>query len=322
MMPRKKGRAITMNYNVTEISYPSADGVHTIYAEIYTPRSATAKGVIQLAHGMIDYTARYTGLADYLTERGYILAGNHHLGHGKSVLSDDDFGYFADKGGLEYVLADMHTMNKKLRETFPALPIVLFGHSMGSFLSRLYVARHPHNVKAFIINGTGGKNPLVGMGMTVAKLVKALYGPRHRSGLINTLAFGSYNSKFPKEEGANAWLTRDVAAVAGRDSDRFTNFKFTVSGYIDLFTALRDCNSKKWYQEYPKELPTLIVSGDMDPVGDYGKGPSEVYKGLMLAGASNVTLKLYEGARHELFNETCKEEYFADLVEWLGRSVR
>lgn len=311
-----------MNYNLTELRYPSADGVHTIYAEIYTPKNVTARGVVQLAHGMIDYTGRYAALADYLTANGYILAGNHHLGHGNSVEDEADFGFFAEKDGLKHVLADMHTMNKKLRETFPALPIVLLGHSMGSFLSRLYVAEHPHNVRGFIMHGTGGKNPLVGMGMLVARLVKAFRGPRHRSGLINTLAFGAYNKRFPKEEGHNAWLTREQSLVADRDTNRFTSFKFTVSGYIDLFTALRDCNAKSWYEAYPKELPTLIISGDADPVGDYGKGPREIYKGLMLGGASNLTLKMYEGARHELFNETCREEYFAYLVEWLGGVIR
>ncbi|MBR7117558.1 MAG: alpha/beta fold hydrolase [Clostridia bacterium] len=311
-----------MNYNLTELTYPSSDGVHTIYAEIYSPKNATAKGVVQLAHGMIDYTGRYTELADYLTAEGYILAGNHHLGHGKSVASDDDYGFFAERGGLGYVLEDMHTMNKKLRETFPALPVILFGHSMGSFLSRLYVAKHPHSVKGFVIHGTGGSNPLVGMGKAVAGIIRAFRGPRHRSRLIETLAFGAYNKRFPKEEGENAWLTREVALVAGRSEDKFTSFKFTVSGYIDLFTALAECNSKKWYKTYPKDMPTYIVSGDADPVGDYGKGPNEVYRKLMLEGASNVELKLYPGARHELFNETNREEYFADLIAWLDGTVR
>ena len=311
-----------MNYNLNEISFPSADGIHNIYAEIYTPKNATAKGVVQLAHGMIDYTGRYEELADYLTERGYIFAGNHHLGHGKSVERDEDFGYFADKDGLKYVLADMHTMNRKLREMFPALPVVLLGHSMGSFLSRLYVTLHPHSVKGLIIHGTGGKNPLVGMGMAVAKLIKAIYGPRHKSALIESLAFGAYNKRFPKEEGHNAWLTSELSRVRDRDTNKFTSFKFTVAGYVDLFTALRDCNKKSWYAQFPKELPTLVISGDMDPVGDYGKGPNEVYRGLMLAGASNVSLKMYEGARHELFNEKCRDDYYAYLVEWLGEVAR
>ena len=271
---------------------------------------------------MIDYTARYTELADYLTARGYIFAGNHHLGHGLSVSDPSEYGCFADRGGLDYVLGDMHAFNKILREMFPTLPVVLFGHSMGSFLSRIYATQHHRSIKGLIIHGTGGKNPLVGMGMAVAGLVRRIYGPKHRSELINTLAFGSYNKRFPKEEGHNAWLTRETHLVADRDTNEFTSFKFTASGYLDLFTALKRSNSGAWYKSYPKELPTLIISGDSDPVGSYGKGPREVYRRLMLSGASNVTLKLYEGARHELFKESCREEYFEDVYKWLEGVIR
>lgn len=310
-----------MNYNLTQMSFPSADGVHTIYAEMYTPKNATAKGVVQLAHGMIDYTGRYAELADYLTARGYILAGNHHLGHGKSVADEADYGYFAERGGLELVIRDMHAMNTMLHDLFPTLPVVLFGHSMGSFLSRLYAVRYPRSIKGLVIHGTGGKNPLLGAGMTLAKLIRALKGARHRSPLIENLAFGAYNKHYP-EEGPNAWLTREGELVRDRDTNPYTSFKFTVSGYIDLFTALRDCNKRSWYKSYPKELPTLVVSGDDDPVGNYGKGPAEVYRGLMLAGVTGVELKLYEGARHELFKESCRAEYFAHLTEWLEGVAR
>ena len=188
---------------------------------------------------------------------------------------------------------------------------------MGSFISRLYVTEYPTTISGIIIHGTGGPNPLVGVGRLLAKVIKSFYGPRHRSDLINNMAFGSYNSKFPKEEGNNAWLTRDVSKVAGRDSDEFTSFKFTVSGYIDLFTFLGSCNSKAWFKAYPKAMPTIIMSGDMDPVGDYGKGPRYIYKQLMINGAENVTLKMYEGARHELFNETNSTEVFEDILAWL-----
>lgn len=311
-----------MNYNITEISFPSSDGKNTIYAEIYTPRSATAKGIVQLAHGMTDYTGRYTLLADYLTARGYILAGNHHLGHGRSAAQEADLGYFAERDGLKYVIDDMKLMNDYLVKTFPALPIVLLGHSMGSFLSRLYAVKYPLTIRGLIIHGTGGKNPLVGMGIAVAKLVRAFRGGRHRSGLISSLAFGNYNSRFPKEEGESAWLTRDTELVASRGEDPFTSFRFTTSGYIDLFLALKRSNDKSWYKRYPKEMPTLVISGDMDPVGNYGKGPLEVANGLMVGGCSNVVLKLYPGARHELFNETNRDEVFQYLVEWLGGVVK
>ena len=311
-----------MNYNFNEYRFPSADGKNTIYAEIYTPKHAAPKGIVQLAHGMIDYTGRYTALASFLCEHGFIFAGNHHLGHGKSVGTGEDFGFFAERDGYKYVLEDINSMNKYLHKTHPDLPVILLGHSMGSFISRLYVAQHPTAVSGLIIHGTGGPNPLVGVGKLLSKLITSFYGARHRSELINNMAFGSYNKRYPKEEGHNAWLTRDLAKVADRDTNEFTSFKFTVSGYTDLFTFLAGSNSKAWFKSYPKKMPTLVMSGDMDPVGDYGKGPAYVYKQLMINGASNVTLKMYEGARHELFNETNAEEVFHDILAWIEGVVR
>lgn len=306
-----------MNYNFNEHRFPSSDGKNTIYSEIYTPKNIQPRGIVQLAHGMIDYTGRYKALADFLCSHGFVFAGNHHLGHGKSVSTPKDFGFFAEKDGYKYVIEDIHSMNQYLHKTYPGLPIVLLGHSMGSFISRLYVREYSSTVSGVIIHGTGGPNPLVGAGKLLAGIIKCFYGPYHRSNLINSMAFGSYNSKYPKEEGHNAWLTRDLDKVADRDTNEFTSFKFTVAGYTDLFTMLASCNSKAWFKSYPKRLPTIIMSGDMDPVGDYGKGPRYVYKQLMINGADNVTLKTYEGARHELFNETNADEVFSDILAWL-----
>lgn len=307
-----------MNYNFSEITYPSKDGIHTIYAELYTPKSRTARGIVQLAHGMIDYVGRYEALADYLTGEGYIFAGNHHLGHGRSAAKPEDYGIFAEEGGVELVIEDMHAMNKYLREEFPTLPVIVMGHSMGSFITRLYVEKYPNTVRGAIIHGTAGPNKLLPLGKAISRLLRAVRGARHRSALVNNLAFGSYNSRFPKSEGENAWLTRDIERVAGRSEDKYTSFKFTLSGYIDLFTMIGKCNRGEWFSEYPKELPTLIMSGDADPVGNYGKGPDYVYKHLLISGCKSVEAKIYEGARHELFNETNRDEVFADIVEWIN----
>ena len=311
-----------MNYNLNEYRFTSADGQITIYAEIYTPKNTAPRGIVQLAHGMIDYTGRYTELASFLCSHGFIFAVNHHLGHGKSVSSDEDFGYFADKGGYKYVIEDIHSMNKYLHKAHPTLPIVMLGHSMGSFISRLYVAEHPTTVSGLIIHGTGGPNPLVGMGKLLARLIKTFHGSHHRSKLITNMAFGSYNKRYPKEEGENAWLTRDVSRVADRDTDPFTSYKFTVSGYIDLFNLLGGSNAKSWFKSYPKSMPTAIMSGDRDPVGNYGKGPRYVYKQLMINGVENVKLYMYEGARHELFNEINSDEVFADILAWIEGVVK
>ena len=305
------------NYTISEISFPSADGKNTVRGVIYTPTSGTVRGVIQLVHGMIDHMGRYRHVAEYFISQGYAFAGNDHLGHGKTAASPDDFGYFADSDGVLMVLKDIHTMNKQLRVTFAGLPIILLGHSMGSFLSRLYVECHPHSISAHIIHGTGGPNPLLGLGKTLIKWKMLRRGGRFVSKTIINLAHAGYNSRFDKSEGETAWFTRETEMVSDRRTDPMTSFYFTLGGYADLFKMLGDSNSKKWFENYPKELPTIIMSGTDDPVGNFGKGPEYVYKQLMVQGVSDVSLKLYGGARHELFNETNRLEVFADMLSWI-----
>lgn len=310
-----------MNYVFSEITFPSSDGVHTIYAEIYTPKGREPKGVVQLCHGMRDYVARYQALAEYLTGEGYIFAGHAHLGHGKSA-DDEGRGYFAERDGVLYLLKDIHSMNKYLRSVYPTLPLWLLGHSMGSFLARLYTNRHPHSIQGLIIHGTAGPNPALPFGKLAVKVGKLFHGDKHRSSFVASLAFMGYNSRFPKSEGEHAWLTREISRVAGRSEDPYTNFTFTLSAYGDLFSMLGMANSKAWFEGYPKELPTLIISGDADPVGAYGKGPEFVYKHLLLSGCSSVTLKIYENCRHELFNESNREEIFEYIGTWLGSNTK
>ena len=308
-----------MNYTFCEISYPSTDGVHTVHAGLYLPTSGDVRGVVQLAHGMIDHIGRYTRLADALAQSGFILAGNDHLGHGKSVNSRDELGFFSDKDSVGLLLSDMYKLNSMLHERYPTLPVIILGHSMGSFLARLYVQRHSESVRGAVFLGTGGKNPLLPMGRALTSLVILTKGARHRSRLIEKLAFGSYNARFPRSEGADAWLTRDTEILSEIAKDELRDFKFTSAGYRALFSMLAAVNSDKWFSEYPKRLPTLIMSGGDDPVGDYSRGVGSVYKRLMTAGASDASLKIYAGARHELFNETNREEFFADLSAWLEK---
>ena len=305
-----------MSYTYKELSFASSDGKNAVYAQMYIP-TTPPRAVVQLAHGMIDYVGRYKELAEFFAENKIAFVGNDHLGHGATAYCDEDYGYFADNDGYRYAIDDLYRMNSVIKQAFPGVPVVMLGHSMGSFMARLYAVKYPTTIDAVIIHGTGGRNPLLAPGMILAKIIRALFGARHRSELINKLAFGSYNKNFPEEEGPDAWLTRDVARVASRPTDPYTNYKFTVSGYIDLFTMLGLSNETEWFMQFPKDMHTLIVSGDADPVGDYGRGVEFVYNNLCAVGAKYVDLKMYNGARHELFNETNREEVYSDLLEWI-----
>lgn len=307
-----------MGYTYKEISFASSDGKNTVMAYMFIPEG-DVRAVIQISHGMIDHIGRYKDLCEYFAERGIAVAGNDDLGHGRTAACPEDLGYFAERDGYKYVIDDLNKMNALIREHIPGMPVVMLGHSMGSFMARLYAVKYPDTLDGIIIHGTGGANPLLAPGKIIAKLIRALRGSRHRSKLITSLAFGSYNSRFPKEEGENAWLTRDVERVSTRQTDPYTSYKFTVSAYIDLFTVLGESNSKEWYFRYPKDLPTLVVSGDADPVGDYGRGVKSVYDGLYAVGVKDLELKLYEDARHELFNEFNREEVYDFLIKWTER---
>ena len=302
-----------------EFSVLSSDGVHTLVGVVYLPEGEP-RGLFQVVHGMTEHMARYDKFLSDLAEEGYIAFGYDHLGHGKSVNDEGELGYFAKRGGTDFVIADLYEMNKYLHAQYKNLPIFLLGHSMGSFIARIYAVRHPHSIAGLIIHGTAGPNPVLPLGRALAAVTSLFRGDKHRSKFIKSLATGSYNKRFPKEEGINAGLTRKTEAVKDKDNDIRGGFSFTVSGYRDLFRFLGDSNSKKWFDSYPKFLPTLIMSGEADPVGAYGKGPRYVYKKLMISGAERLELKLYEGARHELFNELNADEVFGDLLKWLEAS--
>ena len=310
-----------MNYLHKDITFPSSDGKNTIHAELFIPSDNNIKGVVQIAHGMTDYVGRYALMAEALCAAGFVLAGNDHLGHGDSVATPDDYGFFASKNGYVHVIDDVKKMNDLLRKEFPGVPVILLGHSMGSFISRLYAVKYTDSIDGLIIHGTAGPNPILGAGKLVVKIIRAFKGERHRSAFVRSLADGGYNKGFDPAEGDGAWLTRDPAMVADRIGNPKNDFTFTLAGYEDLFAMLGGCNDEKWFTDFPKGLHTLVVSGENDPVGDFGKGVRYVYDNLKANGA-DVELKLYPGARHELFNETNRDEVFADLIAWLEGAIR
>ena len=305
-----------MSYVHKDIELLSTDGKSKLHAELFVPASGVVLGVVQISHGMTDYVGRYKNLAEALCASGYAVCGNDHLGHGDSVASAEDFGYFADRDGYKLVIDDLKVMNDYLRAEFSGAPVVLLGHSMGSFVARLYAAKYPESIDGFIIHGTAGKNPILPIGKMVVKTVRLFKGPRHRSKFVHSLADGGYNKAFKAPENSGAWLTREPEQVADRIGNPKNDFIFTIAAYGDLFHMLGACNDRAWFENYPKELPTLVMSGGDDPVGDFGKGVRYVFDNLKKYGAS-VELKLYEGARHELFNETNRAEVFEDIIGFI-----
>lgn len=301
------------NYQKESIHFPSADGKHQIAGYFYTPEQP--KAVIQLSHGMCEYVCRYEPMFEVLCGAGYAVCGNDHLGHGSSA-EKADYGFFAEKNGYQYLLKDLKTMNSLAREKYPGLPLILLGHSMGSFLARWYAEKNPQDQDLLVISGTGGPGMLMQFGLLLARFLSAVKGPRYVSKFLVKASMGSYCKGIESEGSPSAWLSRDPKIWAAYESDEKCSFSFTVSAYRDMLTAYNHVNAKAWAQRLRKDLPVLLYSGDYDPVGNYGKGVRAVYGMLVKAGQEDVTLKLYPGGRHEMHNETNRDEVFRDLIDW------
>lgn len=301
---------------IKDISFPSSDGKSTVHGSLWAPEGEV-RGVIQLSHGMCEYVMRYDAWARRFARVGFVFCGNDHLGHGRTAPSKAGLGYTASRGGAGYLVEDLHTMSTHVCREFPGLPLVLYGHSMGSFAARAYLTRYGDALSAALISGTAGPGNPTGMARSLAHLTAACKGDDYRSPLLKKLAFGAYNKRFSGENSPFSWLTRDAVVQKAYAGDPYCNFDFTAAGYDTLFSLLGEVSRKDWAGNVPKKLPILLFAGTDDPVGDYGKGVREVYRRLHAAGA-DVTLKLYEGGRHEMHNETNCDEVFADLLAFLN----
>ena len=304
-------------YEMEKSTFRSHDEKTDVSYYVFTPIDKEPCAIIQLCHGMCEYILRYENLARELCRRGYIFCGNDHLGHGYTAESDEDLGFTAEGGGAAFMVQDAHKLTTIIKKKYPDLPIVLIGHSMGSFIARLYIAHYASDITAAIISGTGGPESPAALGKKLAKIIMIKKGERQRSAFLDKLAFGGYNKKFKEDDSPNAWLSRDEEVQSKYSEDKFCNYKFTARGFYDLFDMLAAVSKKKWAEKVPADLPILIISGDMDPVGNYGKGVRKVYKRLADAGVEDVTLRLYVGGRHELFNEINKEVVIRNTVEWI-----
>lgn len=302
------------------IRYPSADGKHTVAAFVYTRPDVPTRAVLQLSHGMCEYLRRYAPMAAWYTAHGIALAGNDHLGHGDTA-SPAEYGHYGEPDGRTHLLNDLHTMNTKLHEKFSGLPLILYGHSMGSFYARWYAEQWPDSITALVLSGTRGPSMLNGLGAKLAAALAAVRGNSYTSPLLVKMNFGKYCARIQNPKSPNEWLSRDGAVVAAYDGDPLCTFDFTAGTYREMLRVVTHVNTKAWAQAIPKTLPILLIAGDGDPVGDYGAGVRAVWAMLGDAGVQDLTCQIWQDARHELHNETNREEVFDYVLTWLEQYI-
>ena len=302
-----------------DIYYPSSDGKTTIHACIWQAEGEP-KAVLQIIHGMAEYAARYAPLAEFLAKQGVTVCAEDHWGHGKSVLSKDDLGYFAEHNGWQTVLKDVRALTEIVAPKHPNTPYFVMGHSMGSFFCRKYVSVYGKELAGAIIMGTGFKSAATtGGAKSLTKLVALFKGWRHRSKFIDNSAFGSYNNRFEKRT-AFDWLSADPDNVDAYIADPLCGVPFTCNAFYGLFSIINQACKPAVMKAVPANLPLFIVAGADDPVGDYGKGVEKFADRLVKYG-KNVSLTLYRGCRHEICNDLCAPQLFDDIAAFIGENV-
>lgn len=295
-----------------EFYYPSRDGVTKIHAIEWIPEGEVTT-VLQMCHGMVEYIDRYHEFADFLTKHGVYVVGHDHLGHGKSVVSQEKLGFFHETDGNAYVIADIQQLRMQTAKKYPGVPYFIMGHSMGSFLVRQYLGLYSGGLSGAIIMGTGEQPSLVvNAGKLVCKIIAAIKGWDYRSRFVNNLAVGAYEKKM----GA-AWLSKNPENVKKYHEDPLCGFVFTVNAYYHMFSGIAKMNQQEKEGKVAKSLPLLFVAGKDDPVGNYGKGVENVYNKYKKCGYQDVQLKLYKEDRHEILNEEDKDVVFQDILAWL-----
>lgn len=303
--------------------FKSNDGID-IYANKWTfDKNIQPKAIIQIAHGMAEHIDRYSRFANSLVNEGYIVYGNDHRGHGKTAGSHENIGYFSDNNGWDLVVNDMHQLTNIIKKENPDIPVFLFGHSMGSFLSRTYINRYGKDIEGVILSGTGGDPGLLGnIGIYLTKLEMKKKGKRNRSKRMDKLSFGSFNKCFKPNRTDFDWLSRDTKEVDKFIKDPLCGEIFTTGFFYDMLTGLKSLMKKENIDKVPKELPFYLISGEKDPVGKNTKGVLQAYNSYKKAGIKDIKYKFYKEARHEMLNEVNKEEVYTDIINWLNEHCK
>lgn len=287
------------------------DGVE-IHVDRWLPDEAP-RAVVQIAHGLAEHAARYARLAQALTAHGIAVYADDHRGHGRTAAAGD-LGLFAENDGWRKCVRDLWTLNRRIAEENPGLPIILLGHSMGSFMAQDFVADHSDAIAGLVLSGSNGPPPAIaGVGRMIARIERLRLGARGKSPLLQALMFGEFNKRFKPARTAFDWLSRDPAEVDAYVADPLCGFEFSNQLAVDLLDALGPLLKPERLARIRKDLPIYIFSGSDDPVGANLPALAEAYRN---AGLARVEMRTYPGARHETLNETNRDEVTRDLLLW------
>ncbi len=283
----------------------------------------TPTAIILISHGMAEYAMRYERFAEEAIKAGYAVFAADHRGHGITAGALDKLGHLADKNGFFRVMEDQFELTGEIKKRLPGLPLVLYGHSFGSFIAQLYIERHGSELAGCILTGTRGPDPAIVLsGMLVARAVTLFSNPRKPSHFLTKMSFGTCNERIPDATSPNAWISRDAEEVDKYDASPWTGFVCTSGFYRDLTWGLSAIHRKREIDKIPKDLPVYLLTGEDDPISKYGKTVRLLEKLYRSSGMKRVTSKYYPGGRHELLNDTNRAEVTSDMIGWISQVLK
>jgi len=300
-------------------NFKSIDGFNIFTYSWLPNKENEIKAVVQIAHGMAEHAARYHEFAEFLTDNGFGVYANDHRGHGKTAGSLDKVGFFAESNGWDLVVSDMHSLTEEIKKEHPNIPVFLLGHSMGSMLSRDYASKYGNEIRGLILSGTAADPGMLGnVGIAISKISGMFFGKESKSPLLDKLSFGAFNEKFKPNRTAFDWLSRDEKRVDKYVRDPYCGSVFSKGFFYDMLTGLKKIHMKAEIGKIPTALPIFFISGEKDPVGKNSNGVKKIVKMYEKSGIENVDLKFYPDARHEILNETNREEVYRDILSWIS----
>lgn len=309
--------------SVRAVSFASHTGEGQIQGRLYLPAYGRPKQLVQIVHGMAEHMARYAAFCAYLAENGIAVCIHDQAGHGLSAAGPDKLGYFGRQDGYLKVLDDITEMadHALVLTGEKDLPRIILGHSMGSFIARLYCARQGQTLAGAIYSGTRGADFMVNAGIVLAKISVWKNGHLHKDEFLAGLTGRGFLKRIDNPRTALDWLSRDKTIVDAYLADPLCGFTFTAAGYLDLYRWIKAVSGRSWARKVPLELSVLLLAGQEDPVSSYGRGPLQVRDWLQATG-HRTELVLYPGGRHEMLNETNREEVWQMILEWLSRQKK
>ena len=291
-----------------------------LFYTLYLPENQEAKASMLILHGMQEHSGRYKAVAEYFANQGFAVLTYDHIGHGKTAQSREELGYFQAHKPDKQLVSDTKLMAEQLENLYPNLPKYIMGHSMGSFITRVFLQENYQDFDGAIIVGTGAKVPGIGFFKTYLA-VKNTFNPKKRSSFVNRTFSNMNNKKFKNQAGADAtsWLSANPENRAAFEKDSSLGVPFTNNGFYTLIKINQKATKRNWAKKIDKDFPILFVSGAEDPIGDFGKGIIKTTSHLEKKGFSEIQAKLYPNLRHEVLNESIKEEVYDYILNWINQ---